>query len=101
MKIDKDTGMPKKVTFFDFTKSFRDAENGERSFEPLTFGGHPVTARNVHLIKSHSLFSGVVNMGAVCASSMGLSIHSEMEVVVVEPPPASRGITVEIGRAHV
>jgi hypothetical protein len=94
MKFDKDTGMPKKVTFFDFTKSHRDAKTGKRSFEPLVFDGHPVTAHNVHLIASHSVFSGIVNMNAVCASNMGLSIPNEMEVVIVEPP-ATRGVGVD------
>ena len=86
MKFDKDTGIPKKATFYDYTKSDRDAETGRRTFEPLTFDGHPVTAYNIHMISSHSIFSGIVNMNAVCASNMGISIPSEMEIVVVEPP---------------
>ena len=94
MKFDKKTGIPKKVTFYDYTKSHRDAETGRRTFEPLTFDGHPVTAYNIHMISSHSIFSGIVNMNAVCASNMGISIPSEMEVVVVEPP-ATRSVGVD------
>lgn len=94
MKFDKDTGMPKKVTFHDYTKTHRDPKTGKRTFEPLVFDGHPVTANNVHLIASHSVFSGIVNMNAVCASNMGLSIPKDMEVVIVEPP-ATRGVSVD------
>ena len=93
MKFNKDTAMPMKVTFFDFAKSFIN-DKGGRGFEPLTFDGHPVTGHNVHQIASHSVFSGIVNMNAVCASNMGLSIPSEMEVVIVEAPVA-RGVGVE------
>ena len=94
MKFDKDTGIPKKVTFCDYTKSHRNAETGRRAFEPLTFDGHPVTAYNVHMLSSHSIFSGIVNMNVVCASNMGISIPSEMEIVVVEPP-ATRSVGVD------
>ena len=87
MKFDLDSGMPKKVTFFDFTKPYQDAKTGKRSFEPLLFNGHPVTAHNVHWIEPHSDISGIVCMNAVCASRMGLSIPAEFEVVIVDPPP--------------
>lgn len=94
MKFDPDTGMPKKAAFLDYTKSHRDRKTGKRIFEPLAFNGSPVTAHNVHMIRTHSLFSGIVSIDSVCASSMGLSIPSDLEVVIVEPP-AARGVSVD------
>lgn len=86
MKFDKDTNMAKKAQFFDFTKSHKDPKTGKPTFEPLTFDGHPVTGHNVHLIPSHSTVSGIANLNAVCASNMGLSVPTEVEVLIVEPP---------------
>ena len=85
MKFDKDTGMPK-AKFYDFTKSFNNPKTGKRDFEPLLFDGHPVTAHNVHNIQSHSKVSGIANLNAVCSSNMGLSIPTDIEVLVVDPP---------------
>jgi hypothetical protein len=93
MKFNMETGMPQNVTFGDYTKMHRDAKTGTRSFGPLLFDGHPVTAHNVHLIAPRSVFSGVVNMDAVCSSNMGLSIPMSMATVIVERP-ATRGVSV-------
>lgn len=88
MKFDTKTGMSKKTEFYDFTKAFTDPGTGKRNFEVLKFDGNPVTAHNVHMISSHSLISGIVNLNAVCASNMGLSIPTDTEVLVIEPPTA-------------
>jgi hypothetical protein len=87
MKFDKDTGLARRAKFYDFTKAYANPKTGKRAFEPLVFDGHPVTAHNVHLIASHSIVSGIVNMNAVCASNMGLSLPSSIEVLIVDPPP--------------
>lgn len=93
MKFDKDTQMPVKIQFFDFKKSFK-GPKGEKRFEPLTFDGNPVTGHNVHLLAPHSTVSGIINLNAVCASNLALSVPTSVEVVVVEAPEA-RGVSVD------
>jgi len=95
MKFDKETGMPTKVQFYDFTKSHLDEQTRKRTFEPLTFNGSPVTANNVHKISTHSIVSGIVNFNAICFSNLGISIPGGFEVVIVEPPVAAQGVGVD------
>ncbi|GFR88960.1 BA71V-CP312R [Elysia marginata] len=84
MRFDSETGAPKRMKFYDYTKKYYDKASGKRQFEALTLGGHPVSAHNVHMIRPQSIFSGIVNMRSVCASPMGLSIPCEMDIVIVE-----------------
>lgn len=90
MKIpfDKDTGMPKRVEFRDFTKSYFKEVDGKKkkTFEILTFEGNPVTAHNIHNIAPYSTVSGIANMGSVCYSNLGISLPMPVEVLVVDPP---------------
>lgn len=86
MKFDKDTQMAKKTQFFDFDKPLVDPASGKKSYEPLTFDGHPITGHNVHKIISHSTVSGISNLNAVCCSNLGISIPSDIEVLIVELP---------------
>lgn len=44
MKFDAETGMAKRVEFYDKTKRHRDAKTGKIVYEPLTFDGNAVTA---------------------------------------------------------
>jgi len=86
MKFDNETGLSKKAQFYDYTKPIYDNKPKPTSYEPLTFDGCPVTAYNVHRIRSHSKVSGIAHLDAVCSSNMGLSIPIEVAILVVEPP---------------
>lgn len=82
MKFDKDTHMPMKIQFFDFNKSY--VQEKKKRYEPLTFDGNPVTGRNIHLLTTQSIVSGILNVNAVCASNLALSIPTAVEIVVVD-----------------
>lgn len=93
LKFDKDTGLPKSE-FLDGTQPYRDPKTNKRGFKPLMFDGCPVTAANVHKIVSRTLVTGIVQMDAVCASNMGISVPRQMKVFIGEPP-APRGVDID------
>jgi len=82
MKFDADSGAPTRVQFFDYTHPLPPP----KYYEQLTFDGQPVMANNVHRIKPHSLFSGIVSMDSICISKMGISIPITMHIVIIQPP---------------
>jgi hypothetical protein len=88
MSFDKNN-MPRKAQFFDGTK--RGGTNN--TFEPLLFDGCPVTANNIHNLASRSIVSGIVDLGSVCLSNMGISLLAELELVVVCPPVREESIS--------
>jgi hypothetical protein len=84
IKFDNKTTLPKKAIFKDYSSG--KVTDGVLTFDDLTFDGSPVTANNVHGIKSKSIISGIVDMDAVCCSSFGLSLPTSMTSVYVELP---------------
>lgn len=87
MSFDKNN-LPRKAQFFDGTKP-----GVHEPFEPLLFDGCPVTANNIHNLVSRSIVSGIVDLGSVCLSNMGISLLAELELVVVNPPVREESIS--------
>ena len=75
------SNMPRKAQLFDRTKP-----SAGNILEPLLFDGCPVTANNIHNLASRSIVSGIVDLGSVCLSNMGISLLAELELAVVSPP---------------
>ncbi len=80
MSFDKNN-QPRKAQFFDGTKAGVNSPYG-----PLLFDGCPVTANNIHTLAPRSIVSGIVDLGSVCLSNMGISLLAELELVAVKPP---------------
>jgi hypothetical protein len=89
LNFDKLTGVAE-MAFFDKSKPF--IVDGKPKYEAATVEDKPgvfapVNAENVHkFIRSRARMDGIVDMGSVCFSSMGISMPVKGEVAVVEPP---------------
>ena len=76
---------------FDSTSGSR-TKKGALKYDFLVVDGVTVCPKNAHLIKRGSYISGIVNLGAVCCSQMGISIPARSMTLAVEPP---RGFDLE------
>ena len=81
-----DSGFPRKGTeYYDRTKRVPDPDApGGFTYEPLKFDGEPLSASNVHQILPGSKISGIADLSAVCASTMGISVPMAVKCLFVE-----------------
>jgi hypothetical protein len=88
MKFDQTTGVADpNLKFFDKSREYM--AEGRKMFEEATVDGVPINDDNIHkFIRGGSLIDGVVDMGVVCFSSMGISIPVKVNVAVVSAPEA-------------
>jgi hypothetical protein len=87
MKFNRETGMPRKSqAFYDASKPYVDAKTGKRGFKMLMYDGAPVSAHNVHNIKTRSRFSGVLQADTCCYSNLAISNPCDLTTVIIEPP---------------
>ena len=88
MNFDEKT---KESKFSIFDKSLPYVEAGKPKYEVAKVDGVPVNADNVHkFILSRSLVDGIVDLSAVCISSMGISMPTKVEVLVVDKPVGAK-----------
>jgi hypothetical protein len=81
----------KESKFAIFDKSLPYMEAGKPKYEPAKVDGVPVNADNVHkFVLSRSLVDGIVDLSAVCISSMGISMPTKVEVLVVDKPVGTK-----------
>jgi hypothetical protein len=85
MKFD-DSGLPRQGTeYYDRTKRVPDPDvPGGFRYEELKLDGEPLSASNVHKILPGSRISGVAELSAVCASTMGISVPMAVRCLFVE-----------------
>lgn len=89
LNFDKLTGVAE-MAFFDKSKPY--VVDGKPRYESATVEEKPgvfvpVSAENVHkFVRSRARMDGIVDMGSVCFSSMGISMPVKAEVAVIEPP---------------
>ena len=57
---------------------------GRFTFDPLEFEGAPFSADNVHLLRPGSEISGIVDLSTVCASNMGISVPTSVQLLYVK-----------------
>lgn len=79
-------GEPRKGTeFWDLSTRRPDPKDPCKTVcDPLLLGGEPLTARNAHLIRPGSRLTGVADLGAVCASNMGISVPCSVKTLFLE-----------------
>jgi hypothetical protein len=69
--------------FYDYTKPVEDAATGVITYQPLLLDGAPVDRQNIHKIGKRAIVSGIVNLSAVCFSTMGISIPTSIGILIV------------------
>ena len=81
-----DSGFPRKGTeYYDRTKRVPDPDApGGFRYEELKLDGEPLSASNVHKILPGSKISGIADLSAVCASTMGISVPMAVRCLFVE-----------------
>ena len=91
IKFNEDGTVRRGFEAFDLTKKLPPPEGSDRPcFAELLFDGAPLSANNVHHIRGGSENSGLVNLGTVCFSTMGISIPVTLECLFVRPPVAEK-----------
>jgi hypothetical protein len=85
LKFDE-SGAPRKGSQYFLRYSVPDAP-GRYHSEPMAFDGAPLSADNCHQIVPGSKLSGVVDLSAACASSMGISVPITLKCLFVELAP--------------
>jgi hypothetical protein len=85
LKFD-DSGLPRKGTeYYDRAKRTPDPDApGGFAYEELKLDGEPLSASNVHKILPGSKISGIADLSAVCASTMGISVPMAVKCLFVE-----------------
>jgi len=81
-----DSGLPRKGTeYYDRAKRTPDPDApGGFAYEELKLDGEPLSASNVHKILPGSKISGIADLSAVCASTMGISVPMAVKCLFVE-----------------
>lgn len=74
---------------YGFASGYYDTDNKPR-FKPLLINGELVTAANIHHLKSKSEVSGIVKLDVVCLSKMGISIPSQILILLVRQPQRNK-----------
>ncbi len=85
-------GNPRKGTeYYDLSSRVPNPDApGRYLYSNLKFDDEPFCARNVHKILPGSKISGIVDLSAVCASSMGISVPAAILCLYVELAAARR-----------
>jgi len=88
LKFDE-SGAPRKGSeYFQRSSAPDDPPEGRRYVStPLVFDGAPLCADNCHHIVPGSKLSGVVDLSAACASTMGISVPITLKCLFVELAP--------------
>ena len=88
IKFGEDWQPKKGFVAYDMSKPVQHPDGTERvCYEELRYEGEPLNARNVHNLRPGSRVSGIVSLGTVCYSTMGISLPVGLECLYVNPPP--------------